>query len=367
MAGQGPMGIGVIGAGTISTTYLENLHNFPDTEVVAIGDLFPDAARQKAADHAIPSAGDVASVLENDAVELVINLTIPAAHAEVAGQAIAAGKHVWNEKPLALDRPSAQGLLEAAEAAGLRVGCAPDTFLGAGLQTARRVIERGDIGVPLTALILMQGPGPDSWHPNPGFLFAQGAGPLFDIGPYYLTALIQTLGPIAAVAGLGSKARDRRVIGSGPMAGEEFDVEVPSHVSSLAQFESGQSAQSIFSFDSALPRTVLELNGSDATLLFPDPNMFDGEIRIRKRGADDWETIETTAELSGRGTGALDLARAIRSDSPHRAQGALAYHVLDAMIAIAESVDARQFVTVDSTVEVPPLLPDDWDPRAATL
>ncbi len=168
MAGQGPMGIGVIGAGTISTTYLENLHNFPDTEVVAIGDLFPDAARQKAADHAIPSAGDVASVLENDAVELVINLTIPAAHAEVAGQAIAAGKHVWNEKPLALDRPSAQGLLEAAEAAGLRVGCAPDTFLGAGLQTARRVIERGDIGVPLTALILMQGPGPDSWHPNPG-------------------------------------------------------------------------------------------------------------------------------------------------------------------------------------------------------
>ncbi len=151
------------------------------------------------------------------------------------------------------------------------------------------------------------------------------------------------------------------------MAGEEFDVEVPSHVSSLAQFESGQSAQSIFSFDSALPRTVLELNGSDATLLFPDPNMFDGEIRIRKRGADDWETIETTAELSGRGTGALDMARAIRSDSPHRAQGALAYHVLDAMIAIAESVDARQFVTVDSTVEVPPLLPDDWDPRAATL
>ncbi len=367
MSGSGPLGIGIIGAGTISGTYLENLTSFPDTEVVAIGDLFTEAARSKAAEHGIASAGDVASVLEHDGVELVVNLTVPAAHAEVASQAIAAGKHVWNEKPLALDRPSGQALLDASEAAGVRIGCAPDTFLGQGLQAARRVIERGDIGVPLTALILMQSPGPDSWHPNPGFLFAQGAGPLFDIGPYYWTALVQTFGPVAAVAALGSKARDRRVIGSGPRAGEEFDVMVPSHVSSIAQFESGQSAQSIFSFDSALPRTLLELNGTDATLLFPDPNMFDGDIKIRKRGDDDWQTVETTTALSSRGTGVLDMARAIRTDRPHRANGALAYHVLDTMLAIAESVDARQFVTVDSTIEIPAPLPDDWDPKASTV
>ena len=367
MSRSGPLGVGIIGAGTISGTYLDNLTSFPDTEVVAIGDLFTDVARSKAAEHGIASAGDVASVLEHEGVELVVNLTIPAAHAEVASQAIAAGKHVWNEKPLALDRPSGQALLAASEAAGLRVGCAPDTFLGAGLQAARRVIERGDIGVPLTALILMQSPGPDSWHPNPGFLFAQGAGPLFDIGPYYLTALIQTFGPVAAVAALGSKARDRRVIGSGPRAGEEFDVMVPSHVSAIAQFESGQSAQSIFSFDSALPRTLLELNGTDATLLFPDPNRFDGEIKIRKRDDDDWQTVETATEVSSRGTGVLDMARAIRAGRPHRADGALAYHVLDTMLAVAESVEARQFVTVDSTIEIPALLPDDWDPKASTI
>jgi predicted dehydrogenase len=172
---------------------------------------------------------------------------------------------------------------------------------------------------------------------------------------------------VAAVAALGSKARDRRVIGSGPRAGEEFDVMVPSHVSSIAQFESGQSAQSIFSFDSALPRTLLEVNGSEGTLLFPDPNRFDGDIKIRRREDDDWQTVDTTTELSSRGTGVLDMARAIRAGRAHRAQGALAYHVLDTMLAVAESVEARQFISVDSTVEIPELLPDDWDPRASTI
>ena len=237
----GPVGIGVIGAGTISDTYLENLTSFADTDVLAIGDLFPEAAQLKAAKYDIAAAGDVATVLDHPGVEIVVNLTIPAAHAEVAGQAIAAGRHVWNEKPLALDRFSGQRLLDDAAAAGLRVGCAPDTFLGSGLQTACRLIEQGMIGTPLTALALLQLPGPEAWHPNPAFLYAAGAGPLFDLGPYYLTALVQVFGPAASVAALGSKARERRVIGSGPKAGEEFDVTVPSHVSALAQFESGQS------------------------------------------------------------------------------------------------------------------------------
>ncbi len=363
----GPVGIGIIGAGVISNTYLENLNSFADTAVMAIGDLFPEAAAGKAAEHNVAVSGGPEAVLNHPDVEIVVNLTIPAAHAEVAGQAITAGKHVWNEKPLSLDRATGKALLAAAEAAGLRVGCAPDTFLGSGLQATRRAIDRGEIGDPLTALILMQGPGPEAWHPNPAFLFQEGAGPLFDIGPYYLTVLVQTFGPVATVAALGSTSRKTRVIGSGPKAGEEFDVTVPSHVSGILSFESGQSAQCIFSFDSPLPRTLLEVTGSEATLVVPDPNMFDGDITLRRRGGTEMEMLEKTTAQSSRGTGVLDLARAIREDRPHRAQGALAYHVLDIMVSISESIDLGGFVTVDSTVDVPPPLPADWDPTAATV
>ncbi|HVD79786.1 MAG TPA: Gfo/Idh/MocA family oxidoreductase [Propionibacteriaceae bacterium] len=364
---NGPVGIGVIGAGTISDTYLENLTSFADTDVLALGDIVPEAARLKAAKYDVAAAGDVDTVLDHPGVEIVVNLTIPAAHAEVASQVIAAGKHVWNEKPLALDRFSGERLLNDAAAVGLRVGCAPDTFLGTGLQTACRLTEQGMIGTPLTALALLQLPGPESWHPNPAFLFAAGAGPLFDLGPYYLTALVQVFGSVSSVAALGSKARERRVIGSGPKAGEEFDVMVPSHVSALAQFESGQSVQAMFSFDSALPRTLLEVNGTDATMLFPDPNYFDGDIAIRRRDGEDWETVATTTAKSFRGTGVLEMARALREGRPHRAQGALAYHVLDTMIAVAESVESRAFVDVASSVDKPSLLPDSWDPLARTV
>ena len=364
---NGPVGIGMIGAGTISDTYLENLTSFADTDVLAIGDIVPEAARLRAAEYDVAAAGDVDTVLHHPGVEIVVNLTIPAAHAEVASQVIAAGKHVWNEKPLTLDRFSGERLLNDAAAAGLRVGCAPDTFLGTGLQTACRLTEQGMIGTPLTALALLQLPGPESWHPNPAFLYAAGAGPLFDLGPYYLTALVQVFGSVSSVAALGSKARERRVIGSGPKAGEEFDVTVPSHVSALAQFESGQSAQAMFSFDSALPRTLLEVNGTDATMLFPDPNYFDGDIAIRRRDGEDWETVATTTAKSFRGTGVLEMARALREGRPHRAQGALAYHVLDTMIAIAESVESRAFVDVASSVDKPPLLPEDWDPMDRTV
>jgi len=362
-----PVGVGVIGAGTISNTYLENLTNFADTDVLAIGDIVQTAAEEKAAKYEVPAAGDVATVLDHPDIEIVVNLTIPAAHADVASQVISAGKHVWNEKPLALDRISGRSLLREAEEAGRLVGCAPDTFLGPGLQTACRLVEQGLIGTPLTALALLQLPGPELWHPNPAFLYAAGAGPLFDLGPYYLTSLVQVFGSVSSVAGLGSKARERRVIGSGPKAGEEFDVTVPSHVGALVQFESGQSAQAMFSFDSALPRTLLEVNGTEATMLFPDPNYFDGAVSIRRRGAEEWETVATTKSSSARGTGVLDMARALREGRPHRAQGAMGYHVLDTMIAIAESVESRAFVEVDSSVDKPPLLPEDWDPLEQTV
>jgi predicted dehydrogenase len=360
--------VGVIGAGVISDAYLKSMQSFPDLNVVAIGDLSPDAAKAKAEQFGIETHGGPEAVLSHPDVEIVVNLTIPIAHVEVALAAVAAGKHVWSEKPFSLDQESGLKLLATAQDAGLRLGCAPDTFLGPGLQTARRIIDKGDIGQPLTALTLMQSPGPESWHPNPAFLFQEGAGPLFDIGPYYLTALVQSFGPVAAVAGLGSKSREKRVIGSGPLAGQEFDVTVPSHVSAIARFESGQSSQSIFSFDSPLPRSgFVEITGTDATLALPDPNNFAGEIKIRRRGGEDWETVADTKASAERGTGVLDMARAIREDRPHRATGALAFHVVDVMASITESIDTGAFVDVTSTVEIPAVLPDDWDVHASTI
>ena len=363
----GPVGIGIVGAGTISSEYLSNLTRFPDTSVVAIGDALPDVARAKAAEHGVADAGDAAIALDHPDVEIVVNLTVPAAHAEIALRAIAAGKHVWNEKPLALDRAAAAGVLGAASGAAVRVGCAPDTFLGEGMQAVRRLLGEGAIGRPLTALALMQSPGPDRWHPNPAFLFQAGAGPLFDIGPYYLTALVQAFGAVGRVGALASTARSVRVIGAGPRKGEPFDVTAPSHVAALLEFVDGGSAQVVFSFDSGFPRTLLEINGTDGTLIAPDPNEFDGEISIRRGGAPAAGPVASTTARSSRGTGVLEMARAIRSGRPHRADGALAFHVLDTMQAIAEAIDQRSFVEVASRVAPAEPLPADWDPFAQTL
>ncbi len=366
-ARRGPVGVGVVGAGNISTEYLVSLGTFPDTTVLAIGDRLPDVARAQAAKHGVASAGDVDVVLGHPDVEIVVNLTIPAAHAQVGEAAIAAGKHVWNEKPLALDRVSGRRLLDAAANAGLRVGCAPDTFLGDGLQAMRRAIDAGAIGRPLSGLALFQSPGPDSWHPNPAFLFQVGAGPLFDLGPYYLTALVQALGPVARVAALASTGHPTRVVGSGPLKGEPFEVTAPSHVGALLEFASGASAQAIFSFDTIQVRSLLELNGTDGTMISSDPNTFDGAIRVQHRGMKDATTLASTTERSGRGTGVLEMARAIRAGRPHRADGALAYHVLDVMTSIGEAAQTSGFVTVESRVTRPEPLPDDWDPLAGTL
>jgi predicted dehydrogenase len=363
----GPVGVGLIGAGNISAEYLRNLRAFPDTRVLAIGDVRPVAARARADEFGIPVAGEPEVVLGHPDVELVVNLTIPAAHAEVAGAAIAAAKHVWNEKPLALDRVAALDLLERASEAGVRVGCAPDTFLGEGLQMARRLVDDGAIGEPLTAVALMQSPGPDAWHPNPAFLFEEGAGPLFDIGPYYLTALVQLLGPIDRTAALGSIARRERVVGSGPLAGTTFPVLTPSHVSALLRFASGQSAQATFSFDAPAFRFALEVTGTEGTLILPDPNTFGGDLCIRRRDSPTEELLAATTPRSTRGTGVLDMARAIREGRPHRADGALAFHVLDAMSAIRRSTDEATFLPIDSSVGRADPLPADWDATAATL
>jgi predicted dehydrogenase len=375
MAASGPVGVGFIGTGMISDTYLEHLTKFPDVRVLILGDLDQPRARAQAEKYNVPQSGSNEDVLAHPDVEIVVNLTIPAAHAQVASEAIAAGKHVWSEKPISVDRASGRALLEQAEAAGLLVGVAPDTVLGPGLQTARRAIAHGDIGQPMTAQTVIQYPGPDIFHPNPEFLFAKGAGPLFDIGPYYITTLVHIFGPVETVAAVGSKARATRTVLVGDRQGTEFPVEVPTHVSAIAQFEGGGVSQSLFSFQSPLARTgVVEVAGTEGTLMIPDPNTFTGEVKITRaagfatiRNDPAWESVPITGTVAGRGIGVLDMARSIRSDKRPLASGELAYHVLDIMVAIEEAIDSKSTVAVESTVEPIALLSEDWDPFEATL
>ena len=361
-----PVGVGVIGCGHISNQYLANLTKFPDVTVVVCADLDAGRAKAQAAAYDVPEWGSPADALGHPDVQLIVNLTIPAAHAEVTGAAIAAGKHVWSEKPLTLDVAAGRGLLSQAEAAGVRIGCAPDTVLGAGLATARRLIDSGAIGTPLTALTLLQGPGPQSWHPDPEFLFAPGAGPLFDLGPYYLSVLAMLFGPARRVAAIGRKPRESRVIGSGPRAGTEFGVAVPTYVAALAEYVGGQAASLLFSWDSPLSRAgFVEITGTEATLAVPDPNRFDGDLRVRKAGDTDWTVIPSQGAAAGRGSGVVDMVRAIRGGAPHRASGEMALHVLEMMTAIERSAVSAEFEPVETRFAAPAPLDARWDPYVA--
>ena len=364
---SGPVGVGVVGAGKISDQYLPNMAGYPDLDVRFVADLDTGLAADQAERHGVAGSGTVEECLAHDGVELVVNLTVPVAHAEVAAAALAAGRHVFNEKPLAADLESARALVAQAEEAGLLLGCAPDTFLGSGLQTVRRAIESGAIGTPLTASVVMQYPGPHLWHPNPDFLFQPGAGPLFDMGPYYLVALTQAFGAVTRVAARGGSAGPTRVIGSGSRAGEEIPVDVPTYVAALYDFEHGGVAQATFSFDSPLKRTgVVEIAGTEATIAAPDPNTFTGEVLIT-RGDGEWEPVPVTGAEGGRGIGAVDMARALRGGGAHRATGRLGLHVLETMLATAGSIDRGEFAAVESRFEPIPPLPEDWDPAEQTV
>ncbi|MCU1438522.1 MAG: Gfo/Idh/MocA family oxidoreductase [Naasia sp.] len=365
MTGVGPVGVGLIGAGNISKQYLGTLTRLSDVKVLFVADLDVERAAEQASQFEVPRSGTVAELLADPEVEIVVNLTIPAAHAEVAMQALRAGKHVWTEKPLALDRESGRALLEEADRRGLRVSAAPDTFLGPGLQTVRRAVDDGSIGDPLTALVLFQTGGPERWHPSPAFFYAPGGGPLFDMGPYYLTTLVQVFGPVRSVYAIGSTSHPSRTVATGPLAGQTIPVEIPSHISALLEFESGASAQTVFSFQSHLERVgFVEIAGTDGVLTAPDPNMFGGDVLIRAGGEE--RTVPTEFAWQ-RGVGVLDLARSIRAGVPERASGRLGFHVLDVMVSIAESAEQHAPVTVESTVERPAPVPADWDPSAATL
>lgn len=375
---SGPVGVGVIGAGVISDTYLENLKSFPDVEVLIVGDLIEERAKSQAEKHGVPAWGSAADVFANDDVQVVVNLTIPAAHLEISSAAIDAGKHVWSEKPLGLDRAGGAQLLKDAAAKGLRVGSAPDTILGPGFQTAKRAIQEGVIGEPMFATTTFQTVGPDLWHPSPAFLFAQGAGPLLDMGPYYFSGLVSLFGPVERVAALGRKKAEERVIHSGPDAGTTFPVEVPTSLQVLTSFAAGQQASSLLSFDSALERHgIFEVHGSEGSLVIPDPNQFEGRsafVTARTSlsdgdwGEQEWTEVEQKGTVVGRGLGLLDMVRAIAEDRPHVATGELGLHVLDVMLSAQESAASGEFARVESSISAPvPSVPVDFDPFARTL
>ncbi|WOF23345.1 Gfo/Idh/MocA family oxidoreductase [Microbacterium betulae] len=370
MSGPEPVGVGFIGAGMISDTYLEHLGQFPDVKVVAVGDIDVVRAGAQAEKHGVPFSGTPDQILAHPDVELVVNLTIPAVHAEVSLAAIEAGKHVWSEKPIAVDYASGQELVSRAAEKGLRVGIAPDTVLGRGVQSALRAIARGEIGRPLGATTAMMSLGPDKWHPNPEFFFAAGAGPVFDMGPYYLTTLVNVFGSVARASAFGLTSTPTRTVRAGERTGAEFPVSVPTHVNANLEFVEGGTSQSVFSWESALTRMgVVEITGTEGTLSVPDPNMFEGPLRLLRAPTasnpkPEWEDLVSDGVVGGRGLGIVDLVRGIRSGRPHRASGDMGLHVLETMIAIDASVSTGQTVAVESRVERPAPIPAEWTPYA---
>jgi predicted dehydrogenase len=349
--------VGVIGCGTISEIYIKNLSTlFGNVEVAAIADLVPERAAAKAAAHGIPRVCSVEELLADPSIEVVLNLTVPAAHAEVSLAALAAGKHVHTEKPLAIGMKDADRILALARKKGLRVGSAPDTFLGAGIQTCLRLIDEGAIGVPVAATAFMANHGPEGWHPDPGFFYAQGGGPVFDMGPYYFTALIALLGPARRLSGSVRRTFRNRLIGSGPNAGQAIDVEIPTHAAGTIDFECGAIATFVLSFDvwsSQLPR--LEIYGSEGSLSVPDPNTFGGPVRVR--GRDDTEWREVPLELpyaeNSRGLGLSEMVQAIGTGRPHLASGALAMHALEIMHAVHDASGSGKAVELRCPVPRP--------------
>ncbi|PRB40837.1 oxidoreductase [Arthrobacter sp. MYb23] len=350
-----PLNVGVIGCGAIIAQYLANFRQLDSINLVAVADLDPARAQAVADSYDGVRALSVDELLAAEDVDLVLNLTIPAAHADIALKAIAAGKSVYGEKPLAATTAEAQQVLDAAFAAGVTVGCAPDTVLGTGIQTARKAIDDGLIGAPISATATMATPGHERWHPNPDFYYQPGGGPLLDMGPYYVSALVTLLGPVVSVIGAASHTRGERTIGSGPRQGQVVPVDIDSHVTGVLVHASGALSTLFMSFDAVKTKSSnIEIHGETGSLIVPDPNHFDGDVQLFALGADDWETLPVSAGYvnSGRGFGIADLAATPAGQEP-RAGGQLAFHALDVMESVLESAKSGQAVAIKSTAPRP--------------
>ena len=339
-----PQTIGIIGTGNISDAYLRAAPRFPGLRILACADANPAVAAAKAATYGI-EALTVEALLEDARIDIVLNLTTPQHHVDIGLRALAAGKHVYAEKPLAVTFADGLRLATAARKSGLRVGSAPDTFLGGSHQTARGALDAGAIGRVVAGSAHMMVPGHEIWHPNPDFYYQPGGGPMLDMGPYYLTCLINLLGPVQTVSGMQSTARQTRTIGSGLRAGESFAVSVPTHISGLLDFASGAQIAITTSFDVwKHGHNHIELYGTTGSMIISDPNQFEGAIQVSDHGADWADLPQSHAYGAGnhRMLGLADMAHAIAEKRPHRAGLDLALHVLEVMEAIGNSAETGQ-------------------------
>ncbi len=360
------VGVGLIGCGVISSIYLENAKHFAEYDIVAVADLDRSRAGAQAEKYGVPRVCTVDELLADPAVEIVLNLTIPKAHFDIGMATLKAGKHLYSEKPFTIEPEDAAKLLAVAAENGLRVGSAPDTFLGGGLQTCRQLIDDGAIGQPVAATAFMFSHGPESWHANPLFFYEYGGGPLLDMGPYYVTALVSLLGQVRRVTGSARASFPERTIGSEPLKGQKIQVDVPTHVAGILDFESGAVATLMTTFDVWTDeKSRFEIYGSDGSLKVPDPNRFGGPIHLHQSGDKEWREIELThgSAENSRGLGLADMAAAARDGRPHRANGQMAAHVLEVMHGLLKASETGAHVAIEASCERPAPLPPglpDW-------
>ena len=355
------VGIGIIGCGNISGAYLKAMTaDFSILDIRGLADLNRELAEAKASEFGLP-ARTVDELLGDPTVEIIVNLTIPKAHVAVGLQALDAGKHTYSEKPLGINFAEGKKLAEVAKAKGLRIGAAPDTFLGGGHQTARALIDQGVIGIPVGGTATFMCPGHERWHPNPAFYYEVGGGPMLDMGPYYITDLVNLLGPVAQVTGFAITPRKERIVTSEPRNGERIPVHVPTHVAGVMAFANGAVVQIGMSFDVAGHKHVpLEVYGTEGTLIVPDPNRFGGPVEYLKKGGqfEDQPVTMPYADGNYRSIGVADMAHAIRSNRAHRANGDLALHVLEVMEAFHTAAETARTIEITTAVVRPAPLSD---------
>lgn len=361
---QDKMKIGIIGCGSISGAYFGGAQKTDALEIKSCADIRMEAAQNAAKKYSC-QAVTVDELLADPEIELVVNLTVPRAHVEVGLQALQAGKHVYSEKPLGVSFEEGQKLIRLAAEKGLHVGCAPDTFLGAGGQTARKAMDEGAIGRPIAGTAFMCGHGHESWHPNPTFFYDIGGGPMLDMGPYYVTALVNILGPVKRVAGVTTKAFEERIATSSGASGQRIPVKVSTHLTGAMEFANGAVITMIMSFDMwrhSLP--CIELYGTEGSMKVPDPNGFGGPVLVALAKGEGWQEIPSAFPQNARMIGVIDMVCAIRSGRAHRASGDLAYHVLEVMTAFDKSSQTGQHIEMQTTVERPNPFPsglNEWE------
>lgn len=357
--------IGVIGCGMISEVYMKNIsERFGNLELIACADLVPEAAKRRAEQFGIRAA-TVEELLADPEIEIVLNLTIPQAHATVSRQALEAGKNVYSEKPLAVDFAEGEKLVAYAHSHKLLIGSAPDTFLGDGLQQVRKLLDAGEIGKPFAAQAFMMSRGPEHFHPNPAFFYQKGAGPLLDWGPYYLTTLVALFDPVVKVTGAGRNPMPERKVLSqkSEKYGQTFPVEVPTYITSILEFADGMLVTLTLTFDlqNRYPEAHLpyiQIYGTEGVLNVPDVNQFAGPIQIRKDGGEEREIpVEGVFCENCRGMGLADMAHALRSGEGFRTEGNLGLHVTEIMQGILTSMETGTEYRMKSTCERPALLP----------